>query len=265
MKDHVWIPSQGQRLSAMVHIPDDFATSAPVIVCCHGFTADKVGTNHLTRNVAEGFEALGYAVVRFDYRGSGDSDGNFVAHTVISGWKQDLASVLDWVSRHSRFAASPILLYGHSLGGLIVLTHPQDERIIGRLVFAPVVHPVLTFRDIILGPEAWAAAAAGEMIEQFYGKGFALGPRFVQDILEQQYSPIEAAAQLTTPLFIVHGIADEVVLFSGSVELLKKYKGEKKLLTINADHVATGTQAVVKDGLHRWLEERFPIDKKYNL
>ena len=52
MKDHVWIPSRNGRLSAMVHLPETFQAGDPLVVCCHGFTGDKIGSNQLTRNLA---------------------------------------------------------------------------------------------------------------------------------------------------------------------------------------------------------------------
>lgn len=262
MKDHVWIRSGQQKLSAMVHIPESCKTGIPVIIYSHGFASDKVGTNNLTRNSAQKMEELGYAVVRFDYRGSGESDGQFDSHTVISGWQEDLASVLTWVKGQPRFSDSPILLYGHSLGGLIVLTHPADEQIVGRIVFAPVTHPVPVFRDIILGPESWQAAQAGHVIRNFDGKDFSLESQFVQDMVAGDYRPIEAAAKLQTSLLILHGTGDDVVPLKGSEELFARYRGPKDFVALDVDHVATGAQPALLAQVEQWLKRNFPCGSR---
>lgn len=157
MKEHVWISSRGKRLSAMIHSPLDTEVGTPVIICCHGFTGDKIGANQLTLNLAKALEIQGYIVIRFDFLGSGDSEGEFSSDTFVSGWKEDLANVLLWLKDQPRFSVSPIILYGHSLGGLVVLTRNNTEQdIAGRIVFAPVTQPISNFRDVILGPDCWA-------------------------------------------------------------------------------------------------------------
>ncbi len=125
MKDYAWIPSRNQRLSAMVHLPESFSEGTPLVVCCHGFTGDKVGYNQLTLNLAKSLEKLAYGVLRFDYLGSGDSDGDFATDTFVAGWQEDLTNVLSWVKAQPKLNASPIVLYGHSLGGLVVLSAPR--------------------------------------------------------------------------------------------------------------------------------------------
>ena len=259
MKEHIWIPSRGKRLSAMLHLPMDACRDTPVIICCHGFTGDKVGANQLTLNLAKKMAQAGYNALRFDFLGSGDSEGEFAVDTIVSGWKSDLSNVIDWVSQQPRFAAAPILLYGHSLGGLIVLTHKNEEPpIAGRMVFAPVLNPIANFRDVILGPELWARSVAGESIANFFAKGFSLQDQFVKDLIANDYDPIGDASKLQTPLLIIHGTADLVVPPEGSEELYQKYTGPKVLQRPQIDHVATGSIEVLPQLIQSWLAERFP-------
>lgn len=259
MKEHVWIPSRGKRLSAMLHLPADMNPDTPVVVCCHGFTGDKTGANQLTSHLANALERSGYSAVRFDFLGSGESEGDFTTDTVVAGWKEDLTQVLAWVREQTQFAASPVILYGHSLGGLVVLTHGDTERgIDGRIVFAPVVYPIANFRDIILGPELWAKSLAGERIVNFFAKGFKLDEQFVKDLVEKNYDPISTAAKLTTSLLIIHGLADVAVPIQGSIELYQKYNGPKVLQKPNIDHVANGRYEVLPQLVLEWLALEFP-------
>lgn len=257
MKDHFWINSRHKRLSVMAHIPTKFYEGCPLVICCHGFTGDKIGFSQLTLNLANRLEQEGYGVVRFDYIGSGDSDGCFAEDTFVEGWKEDLNNVVGWVRNQPQFRLSPIVLYGHSLGGLVVLTHQDEVGIVGRMVFAPVVRPVENFRDIILGRELWQQLLAGRSIANFFGKGFKLNSQFVKDLAENNYSPLSCAARLTAPILIIHGKSDVVVPIQGSVDLFDRYQGVKEIKKIDTDHVATGGQDALQSEVVSWLNTLF--------
>lgn len=255
MKNHFWINSRSKRLSVMVHMPSKFYEGCPLVVCCHGFTGDKIGFSQLTLNLANRLEEEGYGVVRFDYIGSGDSDGCFAEDTTVEGWQEDLRNVLGWV--RNQFRRSPIVLYGHSLGGLVVLTHQDEIDIIGRAVFAPVIRPIENFRDIILGRELWQQSLTGRPIANFFGKGFKLNSQFVQELVTNDYRPLACAARLNTPILIVHGKLDVVVPIQGSLDLFDQYQGTKQIMTIDADHVATGRQDALQKEVVNWLKTLF--------
>ena len=260
MKEHVWIASRGKRLSAMLHLPAFVKPDTPLVICCHGFTGDKIGANQLTLNLAKKLVKAGYGVLRFDFLGSGDSEGEFATDTMVAGWQADLKNVLGWIKQQPQFAAAPILLYGHSLGGLIVLTHKvAGQDIAGRIVFAPVINPIANFRDIILGPTLWSKSLTGETIANFFAKGFRLQPQFVKDLVEQDYDPIGAATKLITPLLIIHGLEDLAVPIAGSEALYQKYPGSKMLQKPTLDHVATGNVDVLPQLIEAWLGREFPL------
>ena len=260
MKYHEWIESRGYRLSAIVHREENEAGARPVVICCHGFTGDKVGANQLMLNLGKGIEAAGFAVVRFDFAGSGESEGEFASETTVSGWQEDLGNIVAWVRRQPEFAASPLYLLGHSLGGLIVLSSDLPD-VTGRIVLAPVVRPLENFRDIILGPGFWDSAVSGQSIANFYGKGFRLNPGFVADLLERGYDPLADAVAYQQPILIVHGEEDVVVPLAGSRELYARYAGAKEFHAIGADHVFTGQHDVLKRLVTDWLQKQAAVAK----
>lgn len=257
MKTHVFIDGRKQ-LSAMIHNFQTVPVGTAVVILCHGFTGDKIGANQFMLNIGKAIEAAGKIAVRFDFAGSGESQGEFAEDTKASGWQHDLKSVVSWVKKQPEFAGSPIFLLGHSLGGLIALTYPDDPAINGRIAIAPVVYPVETFRsEGILGPEFWEKAAAGETIANFFNKGFSLhNGIFVNDLISGNYNPLEDAEKLTAPLLIIHGTADLAVPTAGSEELYQRYKGEAMFHRLEgADHVFTGRHADVQSGIINWLKK----------
>lgn len=255
MKTHHWVESRNYRLSVIEHKPEKIETGVPLIICCHGFTGDKIGANQLMLNMGKALERAGIPAVRFDYAGSGESEGEFAEDTVVKAWQQDLRSILDWVKTQPGIASLPIYLLGHSLGGLIVLTADYPE-IAGRIALAPVIHPISNFRDIILGEELWGRSLDGQTIANFIGKGFSLGPEFIQDLLAENYAPLKAVRSYRTPLLIVHGDNDAIVPIDGSRELNEVYAGEKRFEILPADHVFSGQHKLLQKVVVDWLLQR---------
>ncbi len=89
-----------------------------LIILCHGLTGDKSGPQRILSHWANILYDYGYLVVRFDFRGSGDSSGSF-QETTISQMQQDLESVIKWC--YNTFTFSKLILGGLSLGGLVAL------------------------------------------------------------------------------------------------------------------------------------------------
>ena len=101
-----WLPSKPQRTLALVH---GFAE--------HSGRYDHVGAWFATRD---------FAVHAYDHRGHGRSDGERGHVDSFSQLLDDLESFLDLVrGEHSE---SPLVLLGHSLGGLVVATLLAERK-----------------------------------------------------------------------------------------------------------------------------------------
>lgn len=257
MKTHVVIEGR-KKLSVMIHNYGNLPAETPIVILCHGFTGDKIGPNQFILNMGKAIEQAGKVAIRFDFAGSGESQGEFADDTKVSGWQEDLQSVVSWVKKQPEFAGAPLILFGHSLGGLIALTYPNDAAIAGRMALSAVVYPVETFSaEGIFGEKLWKKAIAGETIANFFNKGFSLNKGiFAHDLIQGNYKPLEMAEKLTTPLLIVHGTADCIVPPRGSEELYNRYKGENVFCRLEgADHVFTGRHGEVQSAIVDWLRK----------
>lgn len=263
MKYHAWIESRGERLSAMVHHPEG-QERPPVVVFCHGFTGEKVGGNQFNLHVANAVEASGFAAVRFDFAGSGESEGEFAVDTTITGWQTDLHEVIHWVKEQPAYRESLLFLVGHSLGGSIVLLHQDPDPVIaGRIALAPAIHLEENFREIILGPNLWAASEAGETISHFYGKGYSLEPHFVRDLVLHKHAPLAASKQYTEPVLLIHGSDDPAVPVDGSRQFFREYAGPKELVVIDgADHGFSRHMPKLQETVVTWLREQSGLGKE---
>src|SRR5260221_3407228 len=79
----VTLLSGNQKIFCMLHLPQRTDQEKfPALLFCSGFGGNKSGKYRLFVRMAEQLAKAGVAVLRFDYRGSGDSEGAFEATTV---------------------------------------------------------------------------------------------------------------------------------------------------------------------------------------
>jgi pimeloyl-ACP methyl ester carboxylesterase len=186
------------------------------IVFCHGFVSDKSGSyeGRCQRAVEEGYNA-----VRFDFRGCGDSDGQFVEQT-LSSRLADLQTVIE------QFAPPSLVLFGSSFGGKVAFHHATGsarvEAIVGRA-------PVTYNRSF----DEWRAVVENGGSKEV-APGFRIDRRFFDDLDEYGFEAVTST--LDVPVAIFHGGADPAVPIEHSFDVadelgvdafVQKYAGEK--------------------------------------
>jgi alpha-beta hydrolase superfamily lysophospholipase len=107
-------------------------------IFCHGFTGHRIGPGYLFVRLSRELQAAGVSSLRFDFRGSGESDGLFKDMT-IDTMQSDLVSAVRLVRR--QFAPACLLLLGHSLGGMIAALLCGNLKANGLALLAPVGEP----------------------------------------------------------------------------------------------------------------------------
>ena len=127
----------GEQLAALYETP---ALPAANALFAHCFTCSK-DIAAATR-IARALAARGIGVVRFDFTGLGNSEGDF-ANTHFSSNVEDLVAVAD---RMRELGRAPSLLVGHSLGGAAVppsrptgAASPASTAELARIAPSPVV------------------------------------------------------------------------------------------------------------------------------
>ena len=97
----------------MCHLPSSGTAPFPVVVICHGLGGNKIGQFQYNVLFSEMLAEYGIASVRFDFRGSGDSEGEF-AETTLEKCVVDTCSVLECVQTQALFDHSRQGIYGCS-------------------------------------------------------------------------------------------------------------------------------------------------------
>jgi dienelactone hydrolase len=128
MRDDVEFATEdGVALRGWLYRPDESGGPFPVLVMAHGFSATK---EMYLDDFAEFFAAAGFAVLVYDNRNLGASDGE--PRGEIDPWQQirDYRTAITWVSARPEIDASRVGVWGSSYsGGHVLVVAAQDRRV----------------------------------------------------------------------------------------------------------------------------------------
>lgn len=190
----------GQRLYGMLHTPDVPEAPAggwPCVVFVHGYTGSRVEHHRLFVLLARRLAERGVAALRFDCRGSGDSQGDFTEMTTTRE-VEDVAAACAYARRQPGLDPERVMLLGYSMGGMVAALAAREVRAHRLLLWAPAL------------PQAWLAALPGGqlppgVVEQ---DGWAVGRAFFAEL--PRLRPLEAARAWGGQALVLHGDADLV-------------------------------------------------------
>lgn len=158
-----------------LYLPDDRRGPVPAVVMAHGFGAVK----ELRLDAyAEKFAGAGFAVLVFDYRHFGSSDGEPRQLIDIGRQLEDWRSALSYIRLHSEVDHNRIALWGTSFaGGHVVEIAATDPKI--RCVISQVPH-LDGFASAAVAGGAQAARLAMEAARDAASGLIGLDPHYVK-------------------------------------------------------------------------------------
>ncbi len=219
---------EGQNLSGRLELPvnqhpHNFAIFAHCFTCTKNLSAVK--------NIGRALTAKGFGVLRFDFTGLGESEGDF-EDTNFSGNVEDLLAASDYLKEHYQ---APTLLIGHSLGGAAVIFAASQINSIKAVatIGAPsspkhVQHLLKSGIDEI--------NETGQAIVHLSGRDFTIKKQFIDD-LETKSLP-ETAQKLNKALLVMHSPQDSTVSINNAEEIYVSARHPKSFVSLNnADHL----------------------------
>jgi len=219
---------QGDVLSAVLDHPLGGEPRAWAIMA-HCFTCSK--DLRALRDVSNALNRAGIGVLRFDFTGLGDSEGEF-AETNFSTNVTDLVAAARWLEENR---GSVQLLVGHSFGGSAVLkAAAMLENVRAVATIAAPAHPdhvahlfVDDYREIEM---------TGEAKVEIAGRTFRVRRQFLEDIRET--SMRETLERLRKPVLVLHGPLDNVVGIDNARLIFEPLHHPKSYVSLDqADHL----------------------------
>ncbi|NUT00976.1 MAG: alpha/beta hydrolase [Sphingomonas sp.] len=207
----------------------------PAIIFLPGYASDMAGAKAVA---LDRFAATrGLALVRFDYSGTGLSDGNFEDGT-LERWVADASAIID------RLTDGPVVLVGSSMGGWIALHLALQQR--DRVAALVGIAAAPDFTDWGFPDRLKQRLAAGETLHREFPDGVQVTTAAFWSS-GQSMRLLESEIAVDCPIRLVHGDCDQDVPLDIALRLKDRAR--------SADVQVT----VIKGGGHR-LSEAHEID-----
>jgi putative redox protein len=219
----------GDNLAGLLELPDQADEATTFALFAHCFTCGKdiAAASRISRALA----AKGIAVLRFDFTGLGNSDGDF-ANTNFSSNVEDLVLAAEALAAQYR---APQILIGHSLGGAAVLAAATKLASIKAVVTiaAPSTaqHVAHLFKD-----KSEQINEHGQAVVALGGREFSIKKQFLDDI--EQYASTDAIRGLDAALLVFHSPLDSIVSIDEAASIYQAARHPKSFISLDrADHL----------------------------
>ena len=233
MPDISFHSRDGHELRGRIELPPGGIWQATALFA-HCFTCGS--QIRAARMITSALASAGFAVLRFDFTGIGESEGDF-AETNFSSNLDDLEDAADWLADHY---AAPQLLLGHSLGGAAVLA--VAERLDSVRAIATLSAPAGP--DHVLkqfGEDLERIEQNGSARVNLAGRPFQIRKDFVDDARNHDLG--ERLRGLRRALLVMHAPGDQIVDIHNAEEIYSAARHPKSFVSLdNADHLLSRKQ-----------------------
>lgn len=222
--------SDGNRLSGRIELPTGERRGFALFAHCFTCSKQSAAASRVSRALA----AEGIGVLRLDFAGIGESDGDFL-DTTFSANVLDLVAAADFLEQEYQ---APDLLVGHSLGGIAVLAAAERHGI-GKAVatigapFDP-AHVLALFDSSLEEIER-----SGQAQVNIGGRAVTIGSALLEDLNRQD----RCLSRLSIPLLVLHSPVDEIVGIENAREIFETARHPKSFVALpGADHLLIDRQ-----------------------
>lgn len=222
---------QGESLAGLLELPDEPVAYA---LFAHCFTCGKDLKS--ASRIARALTEQSIAVLRFDFTGLGNSDGDF-SNSNFSSNISDLLAAAAFLRREHQ---APRILIGHSLGGAAVLASaseiPESKAVVTIGSPGDVGHIKHLFKDSIESIEK-----LGTLTVQLAGRDFTIKRQFLEDIDGHRLE--EKVAKLKRALLVLHSPLDDTVTIDQAQKIFLAAKHPKSFVSLDrADHLLSDSK-----------------------
>ena len=234
------IKVKNEQIVGMVHYGKE---NFPIAIICHGWAAHRFFPEFLL-DAAREMSKKGINVIRFDFRGTGESQGKWEDQTITS-MLEDLDAIINFAK--GKFENDKICLVGHSQGAYVAfLKAARDKRVkclvswMGRM---------------------WDIEDSIFIINEYKRKGYVytryaiISRKYIQDSLK--YKLKEDIKNIKVPTLFIYGEKDDWTYPSSCFEIFNKLQAKKKLLILeDLDHHFNGkdSKKLLKETI-KWIIE----------
>ena len=219
----VWLvefENEGQAIRGALHLPAARAAPVPGVLLCHGLTGHRIEAHRLFVKASRALAAAGIGSLRFDFRGSGESGGDFERMTVTSEVSDALAAA-GWLARRRAVDRQRLGILGLSLGGMVAaLVLGRSARFKSAALWSAVARM------------NWEKTLTPAQLRRWRQRGYLnlggmdLGFAFLGDLA--RHDPLAAIARSTADILVVHGAEDQAVPVAQARDFERALRGRPR-------------------------------------
>lgn len=249
---------EGQNLVGRLELP---ANQHPhnYALFAHCFTCNK--NLSAIKNIGRALTSNGFGVLRFDFTGLGESEGDFT-DTNFSGNIEDLIAAADYLKENFN---APTLLIGHSLGGAAVIY--AAGKVPSIKAVATIGAPSSpTHVQHLLKSSLDEIKLNGKAVVYLSGRDFTIKKQFLDDLQNKTLSA--TLKNLRKPILIMHSPQDKTVGIKNAEELYRAGHHPKSFISLDgADHLLMNKKdsAYVGEVISGWAKRYLDIESTEEL
>jgi putative redox protein len=249
MRKKIEFTSNGYTLAGMLESPESAIRSYALFAHCFTCGKDIAAASRIARALT----AKGIAVLRFDFTGLGNSDGDF-ANTNFSSNVQDLLAATDFLRQHYQ---APALLIGHSLGGAAILAMANQVAEATAVVTIGTPHRAdHVAENFAASLDEIVQRGAAEVV--LGNRKFTIKKQFLEDLEAQ---PKDAIGKLRKALLIMHAPLDRTVAITEAEKIYREAMHPKSFISLDqADHLLSDKRDAeyVAESIAAWASRYLP-------
>lgn len=229
-KIYNFVGASGQQLSGRLELPQTTTRGWAIFAHCFTCGKDSLAAVRVSRALA----LIGIGVLRFDFAGLGDSDGEFGSGTFAA----DIGDLIAAARTMTEDSMAPSLLVGHSLGGAAVLGAAGEIETVKAVATigapADVGHILQRFEPQVIKQ----IETDGEAEVSLAGRAFTFRRDFVEDVRGQNL--VARVKALRRPLLVLHAPGDMTVGIDNASAIFQAAMHPKSFVSLDdADHLLT--------------------------
>jgi alpha-beta hydrolase superfamily lysophospholipase len=272
-----WQSFDGLKLYTQGWKPESEAKA--VICLVHGLGEHSERYEHVAQYLTDN----GYAVLSFDLRGHGKSGGARGHTPSVEAFRKDIDLLIQEAKQ--RYPQLPHFLYGHSLGGILVLNYalsrkPELAGVVAtspglrtslqeqttKIAFANIAGAILPNLSMSTGLETEQISRSWEVVE-IYKNDPLVHDKATLSMAKNTIQAIdwtfEHASEFNLPLLLVHGSEDNIAYARGSEEFAGHVKEDCTVKLWDGLYHETHNEPEKEQVLEfmlNWLNEHIPTD-----
>ncbi|MCM4171662.1 OsmC family protein [Arenibacter sp. TNZ] len=204
-------------------LPHNFVLFAHCFTCNKNFKAVK--------NISKALTDLGFGVLRFDFTGLGESEGEF-SDSNFSGNVEDLLEAANYLKENY---TSPTLIIGHSLGGAAAILASKKISSIRAIATIGAPSSPLHVKHIFKN-DIDAINNKGVAEVNIGGRNFTIKQQFLEDLKSHSFQ--ETLRNIDKSILILHSPQDTIVEIKNAEEIYIAAHHPKSFVSLDgADHL----------------------------